>query len=113
MAIKAGEVGKILHLNCSITLTAATSMTIDIIDSNDAAVVTVATGRITAPATPYVNPTTGETYEASTYMKFLTQATDFPTAGVYTLLPIYNDTVIPEIFYGDAATITIEARDNA
>lgn len=111
MTIKAAEVGKTVVCYCAYGLSAATSMEIDIIDAAGAAVTTVITSRITAPASPYVDATLG-TLAASEYMQFTTLATDFPAAGVYTLLPVYNDTGATQIFYADAAEITIEARDN-
>jgi len=39
-------------------------------------------------------------------MQFLTESTDFPIAGTYTLCGIYNDAT-PKVYYGDDATVEV------
>lgn len=107
MAVKIAEVNKVVNLFTGFVLTAATSMTIKTTSEDGTITGTIATGRITAPATPVVDPDLG-TAAASTYMQFKTQAADFTVKGNWTLCGTYNDTVTGDVFFTDQTILVVE-----
>lgn len=104
MTLKATEVGKTIVYATSFDLSANTSVEIVLKDSDGNEVI-VPDARITTPAS-ILNTSLGN-LPASTYMLFTTLATDFPTAGNYTICGTYNTAT--EKFYGDEATIAVAA----
>lgn len=106
MAVKVAEVKKTVNLFTGFDLSNATSMTIDT-TSPAGVTATIATGRITAPASPVTDPVLG-TAASETYMQFTTLAADFLEVGNYTLCGTYNDTVAGQVFFADIATLAVE-----
>ena len=110
MTLKATEVGKTVVYSTSFDMSSKTTVELKI-TYPDGSVVTIPDSRITVPAVPL--STSIGNLAASTYMQFTTLATDFtdsnPNNAVdYTICGTYNDAT-PKTFYGDDATISVEA----
>jgi len=102
--IKAGEIGKQFVYATGYDLSAKTSLEIHI-TKPDGTMVTVVNARLSISATP-INDADLGTIAGNTYMLFLTQATDFPVAGTYTVCGVYNDAT-PRTYYGEHATVEV------
>ena len=105
MALKAAEIGKTINYYTGYDLTSNTDLELTITDSAGDTV-TIAIARISVPGGSIVDADLG-TLDGDTVMQFTTLATDFPTAGTYSLQGKYVDG--SSEFYGDVATITVEA----
>lgn len=105
MALKATEIGKTVVYATSFDMSGNTTVELKL-TAPDGTESTILDARILTPATPLVVAVLG-TLASSTYMTFLTESTDFPVAGDYTICGTYNDAT-PKTFYGDDAIITVE-----
>lgn len=105
MTIKATEVGKKFNYGTFYDLSANTALALKF-TSPSGTVLTLTNPRVTAPATPVVDPVLGE-LPANTYMQITTIDTDFTEAGTWTVCGTYED-ASPKKFFGDDATFTVE-----
>lgn len=110
MTIKATEVGKAFRYSTGFDMSGSTGLTLNFTapDGTTTLQKTEATvNTVTAPAAALVNDPDLGNVSASTYMEFLTVATDFDVAGVWTVCGIYFDAT-PKEFHGDEAAFTVE-----
>jgi hypothetical protein len=106
MGIKVGEVGKQVVYATGFDMSSKTTLEIHITPPTGAMII-VPNARISLNPAIIVDADLGD-LPANTCMTFLTQAGDFPIVGVYQICGVYNDAT-PRIYYGDKATITVDA----
>lgn len=104
MTIRAGEIGKLFRYAANNNLSANTDLSLTF-TRPDKTKFTVSNPRVTAPAISVDDPDVGF-LEASTYFQMPTEATDFPTAGTYSVCPTYEDAT-PRTLYGQTVTFTV------
>lgn len=102
--MKLGEVGIIINLGTFFDLSAFTLLEFKITPPNGGAPITLTstTGRVSAPSVQSGG------FPTDTYMQIATEASDFSVVGVHTICGVYTNTVIPQVFHTDDATLTIE-----
>jgi hypothetical protein len=111
MALKATESGKPFRYDTGTDLSSNTALALKFTNP-DGDEITVANPRVTAPASNVTVTVDGAstTFNANEYMEFFTNATDFVTAGTWTVCGIYTNTSAspnPEIWHGDEVSFTV------
>ncbi len=107
MGIKVGESGKIFRYGTSFDMSSSTSLELKF--TNPAGVeISVTNPKVTAPAVGVTDPDVGPLV-ASEYMEFDIEATDFITAGSWSVCGIFTNTATTpdQIYHGDSASFTV------
>ena len=111
MAIKVGESNKAFRYATSFDMSSSTALSLKFADpSGTTSTIDSSGGRVTAPAVGVTDADLGS-LTASEYMEFDVLATDFTTAGSWTVYGTYTDTATTpdSIYIGDTATFTVDA----
>ena len=104
MTIAVGEVGKLFRYATGFDMSSSTVLTLNF-TKPDKTTSTVTSPRVTAPAVPVTDPDLGG-LNASEYMQFTLEATDFDQEGEWTVCGIYEDAT-PKKFIGLDAVFTV------
>lgn len=106
MSLKVGEIGKTINVNADFDLSGNTDLKL-VFTKPDLTTLTVdKAGGVTAPATPYTDPDTGEVFAANEYWSYNTSSGDIDQAGSWKVNGRYIDAT-PKDFCGDVATFTV------
>lgn len=109
MTIKIGEVGKTLYVGTTFDLNAApfTVLTINFTSPDGSVTFQRTSPEVQAPTVDSPPLPNVGVLPANTYMTYLTQASDFDTAGEWTVCCRYEDAA-PSLFDGSDAILVIE-----
>ena len=109
MGIKVGESNKTFRYATNFNMASNTALALKFTPPSGVSFI-IENPRVTAPAVAVSDPDLGN-LQASEYMQFQTETTDFTEEGDYTVCGVYTNTgTTPDsIFDGDDATFEIEA----